>query len=189
MQEARVFHCERKTEVRRGSRLHAVSMRSTPLWLGVALFVLSACGYGLTPGRVKPGLESVAVPYFENETTEPELEVSLTDAIIAGIVADRTLRLTEESQADALILGKITFFKIQEVFFAENRQAQEYEVRVACEVSLVDRATGDVIVKPTTIRGKGDYFTDEGPEGEDNARKEAADELVRAILALVIEEW
>ncbi len=155
----------------------------------LVLTSLQGCGYGLTPGRVKPGLQSVAVPYFENETTEPELEVSLTDAIIAGIVADRTLRLTDEQQADALILGKITYFKIQEVFFAENRQAQEYEVRVACEVSLVDRATGDIIVKPTTIRGKGDYFTDEGPEGEDNARQQAADELVRAILALVIEEW
>ncbi|HKI83971.1 MAG TPA: LPS assembly lipoprotein LptE [Candidatus Krumholzibacteria bacterium] len=189
MQDARVYNCEQRTGVRRGSRSHAVLKQNLPLWILLLACVLSGCGYGLTPGRVKPGLESVAVPYFENETTEPELEVSLTDAIIAGIVADRTLRLTEENQADALILGKITFFKIQEVFFAENRQAQEYEVRVACEVSLVDRATGDVIVKPTTIRGKGDYFTDEGPEGEENARKEAADELVRAILALVIEEW
>jgi hypothetical protein len=184
-----VLYCEQETKVRLGSQQNAASQPNVLLWLVLFVVVLSGCGYGLTPGRVKPGLESVAVPYFENETTEPELEVSLTDAIIAGIVADRTLRLTEENQADALILGKITFFKIQEVFFAENRQAQEYEVRVACEVSLVDRATGDVIVKPTTIRGKGDYFTDEGPEGEENARKEAADELVRAILALVIEEW
>jgi hypothetical protein len=155
----------------------------------LGLMLAAGCGYALTPGRVKPGLQSIAVPYFENETSEPELETKLTDQIIDGIVADRTLRLTQEDDADAILLGKITFFRIQEVFFAENRQAQEYEVRVACEVSLVDRATGDVIVKPTTIRGKGSYFTDEGPEGEDNARKEAADELVRAILGLVIEEW
>ena len=158
-----------------------------------ALFVLaflgSGCGYGLTPGRVTPGLESVAIPYFENETTEPQIEVPITDAIIAGIIKDRTLRYTTEEEADALILGKITFFKIQEVFFGEDRQAEEYEVRVACEISLVDRATGDVLIKPTTIRGKGSYYTDEGPEGEEKARQEAGDELVRAILSLVIEEW
>ncbi len=153
------------------------------------LATASGCGYALTPGRVKPGLESVAIPYFENETTEPELEVQITDAIIAGIIKDRTLRLEEEQAADALILGKVTFFKVQEVFFGEDRQAQEYEVRVACEVSLVDRATGEVLVKPTTIRGKGSYYTDEGPEGEEKARQEAGDELVRAILNLVIEEW
>jgi len=168
-------------------------MESKGLWtvllLAALLAGLGGCGYGLTPGRVKPGLESVAIPYFENETTEPELEIAITDAIIAGIIKDRTLRYTDGQDADALILGKITFFKIQEVFFGEDRQAQEYEVRVACKVSLVDRATGDVLVKPTTIRGKGSYYTDEGPEGEQKARLAAADELVRAILSLVIEEW
>lgn len=153
------------------------------------LILIQGCGYGLTPGRVKPGLESVGIPYFENRTSEPELEVTLTDAIIDGIIADRTLRYTDPESADALILGTINYFKFEEVFFGSDRQAQEYQLRIRCEVSLVDRATGEVIVEKTRLEGKGQYYVDEGIEGEENARQLATDELVRGILGLVIEEW
>jgi hypothetical protein len=159
-----------------------------------ALFLLlvilaQGCGYGLTPGRVKPGLESVGVPYFENLTTQPGVEVALTDAIIAGIIADRTLRYTDTESADALILGSITYFKYEPVFFGSDRQANEYQVRIRCEVSLVDRASGDVIVEPTRVEGKGQYYTDEGIVGEEKARDQAGQELAQGILSLVIEEW
>ncbi len=153
------------------------------------LLVIQGCGYGLTPGRVKPGLESVGIPYFENATFEPEVEVALTDAIIAGIIADRTLRYTDPETADALILGTITYFKFEEVFFGTNRQAEEYQLRIRCEVSLVNRASGEVIVEKTRLEGKGQYYVDEGIEGEDRARVLAGEELVRGILSLVIEEW
>ena len=138
---------------------------------------------------MRPGLQSVAVPYFENETTEPELEVTFTDAIIEGLIADRTLRYASEEEADALVMGTIEAFQIREVFFGSDRQAEEYEVRVSCKVRLVDRASGEVLVEPTAITGKGSYFVSEGVEGEEQARQDAAEEVVRGILNLVIEEW
>lgn len=153
------------------------------------LIMIQGCGYGLTPGRVKPGLESVAIPYFENRTTEPQIEVALTDAIIAGIIADRTLRYTDPESADAIILGTITYFRYEPVFFGSDRQANEYQVRIRCEISLVDRASGEVIVEPTRLEGKGQYYTDEGVVGEEKARDQAGDELAQGILSLVIEEW
>jgi hypothetical protein len=156
----------------------------------VALVLLAAgCGYSTTPGRVRPGLETVAVPYFENRSEEPEVEVGLTEAVINGLIADRTLKVVEEGEADALVLGTIKSYAFREAFFGSDRQAEEYKIMIAVEVSLVDRGTNDVIAGPQVIRGEGAYLISEGAAGEAAARTTAAKQIVDGILNLVIEEW
>jgi hypothetical protein len=151
---------------------------------------LASCGvYGTTPGRVKPGLETVGVPFFENRSEEPEVEVALTEAVIEGLIAERTLKVVEENQADALVVGTIRSYTFREAFFAADRQADEYKITVSVEVSLIERGTNEVIAGPEVIRGQGSYLITEGLEGEIAARNNAAKQIVEGILNLVIEEW
>lgn len=158
--------------------------------VGLLALVEVGCGlYTVKPGRVRPGLETVAVPYFENRSDEPDIEVEFTEAVIEGLIADRTLRVVEEDVSDALVLGTIRGYKFQEVFFGEDRQAEEYQITVSMEVSLVERATNETIAGPRSITGRGSYLLSEGLTGEQQARADAATQLVEGILNLVVEEW
>lgn len=164
--------------------------RTKLAWALLGVLAAGGCGvYGTTPGRVRPGLETVAVPYFENRSEEPEVEVALTEAVIGGLIADRTLEVVEENEADALVIGTIRSYTFREAFFGSDRQAEEYKITVSVEVSLVERGTNDVIAGPQVIRGEGAYLVTEGVQGEDAARASAAEQIVQGILNLVIEEW
>lgn len=150
---------------------------------------LSACGYSTRPGRLRAGLETVAVPYFENRSDEPAVEIELTDQVVQGLISDRTLRVVEEGAAQALVLGTVRQFRYVEAFFGSDRQADEYQIQAMVEVTVVDRATGDTLAGPRDVRGNASYLLSEGAGGEAAARADVAEEIVQGILNLVIEEW
>jgi len=151
---------------------------------------LSACAYGFTPGRVRPGLDTVSVPFFENRSREPDAELVLTEAIVQGIIDDRTLKVVDGQYADAEIRGVLQRYEFIESFYsADDRQADEQKIRIICQVTMIDRKTQDPIVGPRTVSGEGTYLLADGAEGEESARQIATQEIVEGILNMVIEEW
>ncbi len=157
---------------------------------GALLFPLATgCAYSVKPGKLRPGIESVAVPYFENRSTEPDIEVELTDAILNGLINDRTLRVTDDSRADVLVVGTVRSYRFQEAFFGADRQAEEYRIDIEVEVELRRRSDDESVAGPKVIRGTGSFYVDEGAAGEAAAREEAAQMIVEGILNLVVEEW
>lgn len=159
------------------------------LALGLLVLSLAGCAYGLRAGKLRPGIESVAVPYFENRSSEPGIEVELTEAILDGLIQDRTLRVTEENRADVLVIGVVRRYNFQEAFFGADRQAEEYRIDIEVEVEMVRRDDDETVAGPKVLRGSGSYYIDEGPAGEQAAREEAADAIVEGILNLVVEDW
>jgi hypothetical protein len=153
------------------------------------LLLLTACSYGFSQGRLREGLHSVAVPFFENRSTQPNVEIELTEAVVAGLIADRTLRVVEEAQADAIVRGSLRRYDFVEAFFGEERSAEEYKVIIQLEVSMVDRRTQEVLAGPKQLTGEGRYLIEDGPAGEATARDLATKAIVEAILNMVIEEW
>lgn len=158
-------------------------------WALLAVALVAGCGYGLRAGKLRPGLERVAVPYFDNRSDEPQIEIELTEAVIAGLVADRTLRIAEESEAQALVLGTVRRYTFGEAFFGSDRRAEEYRIDIEVEVRVVEREGDEVIAGPQRIRGTGSYYLSEGQAGEAEARAQAARMIVEGILNLVVEEW
>ena len=45
------------------------------------------------------------------------------------------------------------------------------------------------LIGPESVKGTGSYYLEEGPEGEEAARNQAATMIVEGILNLVVEEW
>ncbi len=159
-----------------------------PVLLLVAL-VAAGCGYSFKQGKVREGLDSVAVSFFENRSGEPDIEVQLTEDVLQGLIADRTLRIADENVADAILYGIIRRYTFGENFYGSDRRAEEYRIEITVEIQLVDRRTGENIVGPEQVRGTANYALDEGPAGEEAARERATDMIIQGILALVIEEW
>jgi outer membrane lipopolysaccharide assembly protein LptE/RlpB len=90
--------------------------------------------------HVPPGLNSVAVPTFKNRTYEPGIEVPFTQAFLREFILDRRVNVVDRSQADTLLEGVITDFRIFSVSYDRSGLALEYQTNVVLNITLKDRA-------------------------------------------------
>jgi len=162
--------------------------------VGLVIFLALAaagCGvYSANPGRVDESIKRVSVQYLENMTAEPNIEVALTDAIIYAIQIDNTLKVVDEVDADTIISGKVMLYNLKEVMATENLTVDEYQVQISVILDMAYRATGEKIFEKKRFNGTGNYNLDPETEtSEETARNEAASEIVRDILAEVVDDW
>ena len=73
------------------------------------LFCLAACGYhfsgeGLGP---KPGLKYIAIPVFENKTSEPNLGAIFAQALRQEFMRRSDMKVVPVDQAEAVFKGTI----------------------------------------------------------------------------------
>ena len=57
------------------------------------------------------GINSIAIPYFENKTYRAGLERYVTEALVDEFVKSRTIPVVSEGDADAVIRGVIEEFR------------------------------------------------------------------------------
>jgi outer membrane lipopolysaccharide assembly protein LptE/RlpB len=107
---------------------------------------LSACGYQMVgkETHVPPGLSSVAIPTFKNRTYEPGIEVQFTQAFLREFILDRRVNVVDRPQADSMLEGIITDFRIYSVAYDQSGLALEYQTTVVVDLILKDR-TGKVL--------------------------------------------
>jgi hypothetical protein len=159
--------------------------------LALVFLSLSGCGvYSASSGRVDENLKKVAVQYLENLTPEPNLGVELSDVIIFALQVDNTLKVVDEASADSIISGKVVRYTRREVATTSELTVNEYQVQIAVVLTFTVRATGEKIFDNRRFTGTGNYVLDDTQgTSEETGRSEAVEEIVRDILALVVEDW
>ena len=160
---------------------------------GVGLLLVLALGCGVygTSSRTAKDIKSVAVPFFTNQTSEPNLEITVTERVIDNLVADNTLSVKSESNADAVLEGKIVSFQNVPFSFNRDLNAEEYHVVVTVEATLYGRRLEQPIWEKQIIKGDGSYFLDTDEEGfrYEDAIAEAIKEITDRILNLTVQDW
>src|SRR5213593_3472947 len=113
---------------------------SPPKVAAVAALALGvgACAYSTSTALLPPHLKTVAIPVFENATTEYTLEQQVTEAVIRRFVADNHLRVVDERSANSVVQGKITYYKNSVFGISEVSRAQEYRVTIGVSVVFKD---------------------------------------------------
>lgn len=170
---------------RAGGRLPALIVLAVALTAG-------GCGYYSTSSRTAKDIKSIAVPFFINQTTQPDLEITVTEQIIDNLVADNTLSVRDEDYADAVLNGEIIEFVNVPFSFNNELNAQEYNVVVKVKVSLFNRRKNEPIWSDMIISGDGSYFVDAVDEPEktfDGAVAESIREITERILNLTTQDW
>jgi len=159
--------------------------------LGATLLADSGCGvYSANPGRVDENIKRVAVDYFENLTAEPNIEVDLTNDVIKSIQDDNTLKVVSDEDADSIITGRVTQYDLQQAFLRQDLTVNEFKLVITVVLTFTVRTTGETLFKDKAFTGTGNYVIDgPNPSTELDARKEATDQIVRDILAQVVEGW
>ncbi len=151
----------------------------------------TGCGvYSASSGRVDENIKRVYVDYFENLTAQPNIGVDLTDAVISAIQLDNTLKVVPQESADSILSGRVTQYSLQEAFARQDLTVTEYKVAITVVLTFKIKSTDKALFENKKFSGTGNYVLND-PQGttEATARAEAAQEIVRDILAQVVEDW
>ena len=161
-----------------------------PVCAATALALAVACGYSTT-SRTAKDIRTIYVPFFENKTSEPNLEISVTERVIQHLVTDNTLKVVTEDGADAVLEGQIVEFRNQPFSFNSELNAEEYHVVIRVVATLYNRRQNEPIWQNRSFQGDGSYFVEQVEDGRtiDDAIDESIREITERILNLTVQDW
>ncbi len=81
-----------------------------------------------------PGFKTIFIENFKSEVDEPMLENLVTTTIIKQFQKDGTLQVTDATQADVILKGRITSFTMSPVRFSRANELTPIETSMAIEV-------------------------------------------------------
>lgn len=168
--------------------IHNSSFIIHPSSFAVLLAVLSTCActpYSFSGGRTAL-VKTVAVPVFENQTTQFGLAEALTAGVINGFVEDNQLKVADARVAEATLNGKVTDYQRKAYTFDEHDQVKEYLVEIWVSAELVKRDTTGPIWSAASIRGFGDYPAD---SAETMGQRRAIKKIAEDIINRTVKSW
>jgi len=146
---------------------------------------LSCTPYSFSGGRTAL-VKSMAVPVFENETTQFGLAEALTSGIIDGIVEDNQVKIEDATTAEAVLNGRVLDYQRKAYTFDENDQVKEYLVEIWVAADLVKKDGTGSIWNAASIRGFGDYAAD---SSETIGQQRAIKKITEDIINRTVKSW
>ena len=160
--------------------------------LCVAVFALQGCaGYQLG-SMLPPGITSVYVPTFQNDTDQPQIESQTTQATINELIRDGSLRVESEDNADSILRVTLVEYELAPLGFERDRPTatDEYRVLLTAEIMLENRETGEIIFEDPLVRGESTFLLDTDlTSGKRIALPEASRDLAHDIVERIVEYW
>jgi len=161
----------------------------------VAILVLGGCaGYrvGDISGRNIQGVRSVYVPVVKNTSLEPDIQMTVTNAVIRRFNSDGTLEVNQNSNADSEL--DITIINVRHTPVRSSTSdiliTAEYQLTIEAKATYVNRKLGRKIFENTTVSGSTNFFTQSDiQEGERQALPLAAEDLANNTVKLITEGW
>ncbi len=170
------------------------------LWSGLGAVLLlsglammagcSALGYRLG-STLPPGIDVVHVPTVINRTSEPLIELQVTQSIVNELQREGTLSVADIDKADVVLNVFLDGFTLAPLRYESDQATatSEYRMTLRAVVELENLRTGEKMVQ-TTVRGEADFT----PAGDLTSSKreilpKAADDLAQRIVQSVVEFW
>jgi hypothetical protein len=152
-----------------------------------ALSLVSGCTYSFR-GQTAGAIKSIAVPTFENESTEFGIGERVTDELIRAFQKDGTLRITTPDQADAILKGRILRVEDAPYTARADQTVQEYQFSMSCVIELVKGGSEEPLWQQT-FPAWAIYPYSGSLELRDQAIEEAVSKLQQDILNRIIGSW
>ena len=130
------------------------------------LFV-SGCGYSIH-SNLDQKYGTIFVSAFRNESNEYDLQAPLTNAVRRKFITDGRLRLVRRDDADLIIEGTITDYRMKGLIFDDDDEPTQLRCVIECDVRLVDLGSGEVLWEEKGLPGESTYYTrgsGQSPEG------------------------
>jgi outer membrane lipopolysaccharide assembly protein LptE/RlpB len=104
------------------------------------------CGYQMVgkDTHLPPGINSLAIPTFVNQTFEPGIEIPFTQGFLKEFIQDRRVKVVGRDEADSVLEGVIKSFQIYSVAYDRSGTALEYQTAVIIDLTL-KKKTGEIL--------------------------------------------
>lgn len=94
--------------------------------------------------HIPPGLTSIAIPTFINQTFEPGIEVHFTQGFLREFIQDQRVKVVGRDEADSILEGVIKSFNIYSTSYDRSGITLEYQTIVVIDLTLKKR-TGEIL--------------------------------------------
>ena len=155
---------------------------------------IPGCGvYGTRPGNLPSHIRTIAIPTFENRTTQAGLDEEITKSVVDRFVADNNLRVVGEPEADAVLTGAVVRYENSVFGFTADVRAEEYRVSLTVSCRLYDRAKNRELWRDENLTKTTNYYVVEVPgqpaQTEVDGRTEAVKKISDEILSRTVDVW
>lgn len=164
--------------------------------IAVLLLAIVGCASDPTQGystatTFPAGYRTVAVPIFENDTFDRDIEFELADALVKEIEQRTPYKVTASSRADTVLRGRIVEVKRDQI--SKSRRTglgEEVILSVTVDFEWVDARSGQVIESRRGFTANS-LFVPSQPHSEpqDYAVFAAAQRLAKDIVAEMRADW
>lgn len=150
----------------------------------------SMLGYSIG-SSLPPGIKTVYVPVFINESGEPELETEATVACIQEVQRDGSLKIADIDSADSILKVTVNKLTMSPVRYTRDNAAtaNEYLLRIDGNMVLARNKTGEEIVKKSVYGEKSFQTLGDTPSSKRAAIPDAVKNLAHDIVKNAAEAW
>jgi outer membrane lipopolysaccharide assembly protein LptE/RlpB len=174
--------------------------RFLPVLVALGLLAVSACGYALA-GReinVPPNIKRIGVPPFENQSSTPDLDRVLAEAVRNELRSRGRFEIVQDSTGvDAVLTAVLRPITISVLALTDQtRQASKYAMTVQASVEFKDLTADKMIWTNPGMRVTEEYeatgtlaVNDPGTifSQDENALNRLAKAFARSVVAAALE--
>lgn len=164
--------------------------------IGLFIFCLlfSGCGYHLvgTGSTLPAHLQSIAIPVFENTSSQPEIHRELTSIILRSFINDGRLKVAKKDDADLVMNGALTYYDIRNASFSSEDLASDIIIELEVDVEVTDQIKNKIFLKQK-LKTQWDYKSTSDISDTETARLRALDdaynELGTRLVSLIVDQF
>lgn len=164
-------------------------MKSPGRLLPFSFVVVSFCSCGIYTfsSSALGDVKTIAIPLFDNRTTESGLRENLTDGLSQAFVKDNTLKVAPEQQADAVLKGTVISYVREAYTYSQAEVVSQYVCRIGIDAELINRKSGKTMWEEKGLTDWGTY--DSATETEQDGQNRAIAKLIEDILNKTVKGW
>lgn len=162
--------------------------------LGLVLLAvgLAGCGYSFR-GNLPDHIKTVAVPIFQNKTSEPGVESLLTSAVVDAFASNGRLRVVKPEEADAILTGEVVGYGVLSIAYDNLANVRQYRLVVTMNLRLRDVKKNETLFDQQGLKEYSDFqvlgAVSQTIGAEEGAVRTAATQVARSIVSLAIDRF
>jgi hypothetical protein len=156
-----------------------------------SLLLVPACfpHYGFAGGGLPAHIRTLAIVPFDNETSSPELQRELYEAMRRDFQPRLGVRDAAQDKADALVRGVIRTYDVDiPIGISANTQqaiTSRRRLQIVLDVQIIDQTNNKTIFERKAMRAEGEYAERDEPGG----RREAIKRIVSDMIEGAQSQW
>ncbi len=163
------------------------------LLLWVTTLTLPSCWYYSFKGTLPPHIKSIAIPNFEDNTAEFNIQQVVTEQIRMGFIQENILKVVNEENASSVLYGTILDVKDAPLVYTSSRETgesvEEYRITLQIEAEWYDKINAKAMFKKR-FTGFSEYDPTGGSEeSREKALTEAVDQITEDIINAILTGW